>query len=116
MFGEENHTLLDLLARLEAGTGNCASFQGNPAVARDAPGEDEAAIYLAAGICPGGDIDFVADQYANLDARVVEGVDFGVYLDFENGAGDWSIDSDGKAGCTTVSQSQEKARGKRAAE
>ena len=43
LFGEENHTLLDLFFRLQAGTSNCASV-GNPAITRDAPGVDEAAI------------------------------------------------------------------------
>ncbi len=89
LFGEENHTMLDLLARVEAGTSNCAAFDGNPAVVRDVPGEDEAAIWLAAGICPGGDIEFIADKYANLDTRKVEGWDFGVYYDLPSRIGDW---------------------------
>ena len=91
LFGEENHTLLDLLYRLDAGTGDCASFEGNPAVNRDPAGVDEAAIYLAAGICPGGDIRFINDQYANLDTRRVEGYDIGVYYDFDTSFGDFSI-------------------------
>jgi outer membrane receptor protein involved in Fe transport len=91
LFGEENHTLLDLLLRLEAGTGNCAAFEGNPAVARQTPGADEADIYLAAGICPAGDIEFVADKYANLDTREVEGFDVGLYVDIPSSVGDWSL-------------------------
>jgi outer membrane receptor protein involved in Fe transport len=91
LFGEENHTMLDLAARLEAGLGNCASFEGNPAVARDTPAEDEAEIYLHAGICPGGDIEYIDDQYANLDTRVVEGYDFGVYYDLPTDIGDWAF-------------------------
>jgi len=91
LFGEENHTMLDLLYRLDAGTGDCASFEGNPAVNRDPAGVDEAAIYLAAGICPGGDIRFINDQYANLDTRKVEGYDIGVYYDFDTSFGDFSI-------------------------
>jgi outer membrane receptor protein involved in Fe transport len=91
LFGEENHSLLDLLLRLEAGTSDCANFQGNPAVSRIAPDEDQAAIYLAAGICPGGDIDFVADQYANLDTRKVEGFDIAAYYDLDTRYGLWSF-------------------------
>ena len=34
LLGEENHTVLDLLGRLEHGPGNCEALQANPAVAR----------------------------------------------------------------------------------
>ena len=91
LFGEENHTMLDLLARLEAGTSNCAAFEGNPAISRDDPDPDGEAIYLAAGICPAGDIRFIDDRYANLDTREVEGFDVGVYYDFDTSFGDFSI-------------------------
>jgi len=91
LFGEENHTLLDLLFRLEAGTDNCAGVTGNPAIGRQDVGEDEAAIYLAAGMCPAGDIEFISDQYANLDTRTVEGHDIGVYYDLDTKYGDWSF-------------------------
>ncbi len=90
LFGEENHTLLDLLYRLEAGTSNCAAFEGNPAISRDTAEADAAAIYLAAGICPAGDIRFIDDRYANLDKRKVEGYDVGIYWDFETAIGDFS--------------------------
>lgn len=92
LFGEENHTLLDLLYRLEAGTANCGSFEGNTAITRaDADDVDAAAIYLAAGICPAGDIRFIDDQYANLDTRKVEGYDIGVYYNFDTSFGDFSV-------------------------
>lgn len=90
LFGEENHTMLDLLARLEAGTGSCAGV-GNPALGRIDPDEDQVAIYTAAGICPAGDIDFVNDNYLNLDVRKVEGYDFGVYYDLNTDAGDFNF-------------------------
>jgi len=91
LFGEENHTLLDLLLRLEAGTGNCGTVF-NPAVSREEAGEGEAAIYQAAGICPAGDIEFIDDRYTNLDKRTVEGYDIGLYytLDTELGEFDFS--------------------------
>ena len=92
LFGEENHTLLDLLFRLEAGTSNCAAFQGNPAVTRAASDDPDAdAIYLAAGICPAGDIRFINDQYANLDTRTVAGFDVGLYYDFSTPIGDFNF-------------------------
>ncbi len=46
---------------------------------RVAPDDDQIAAYTAAGICPGGDIEQIFDQYANLDTRTVEGYDIGVY-------------------------------------
>ena len=92
LFGEENHTLLDLLNRLEAGAGDCAAFEGNPAVARDPDIDpDEAAIYLAAGICTAGNIEFIDDRYKNLDTRTVEGVDLGIYYDFDTSFGAFSL-------------------------
>ncbi|MFC3093276.1 TonB-dependent receptor [Alteromonas sediminis] len=89
LFGEENHTLLDLIRRLESG-GSCNT---NPAVSRDPveAGSDEEAIYLAAGLCPAGDIKFIDDRYANLDRRIVEGHDLGVYYDFETAFGDFNF-------------------------
>ena len=92
LFGEENHTILDLVQRLEAGTANCAGFQGNPAVSRSTDIEQDAAdIYLAAGICPAGDIEFVSDRYANLDTRTVRGFDVGLYYSAETRAGEFDI-------------------------
>jgi outer membrane receptor protein involved in Fe transport len=90
LFGEENHTVLDLLNRIEAGTANCTGV-GNPAVVRGEASEDQAAIYLAAGICPAGDIAYIDDNYANLDTRKVEGYDVGVFYDLDTGVGDWSF-------------------------
>ncbi len=92
LFGEENHTLLDLALRLEAGTADCGSFAGNSAISRD-PQDDPAAeaIYLAAGICPAGDIRFIDDQYANLNTRTVRGYDLGFYYDFDTAFGDFGI-------------------------
>jgi len=90
LFGEENHTMLDLLARIEAGTGNCSSDPGNPLVGRSEVEDDYIPIYLEAGICPAGDLDFVNDIYQNLDTRKVQGYDFGVYYDLDSEIGDWT--------------------------
>ncbi|MFK8030212.1 MAG: TonB-dependent receptor [Gammaproteobacteria bacterium] len=92
LFGEENHTILDLVNRINAGTANCGSFQGNPAVVRDDDLDtDQEAVYLAAGICPAGDIDVINDRYANLDTRTVQGHDIGVYYDIETDLGRFNV-------------------------
>jgi hypothetical protein len=86
LFGEENHTALELVNLLEAGTSNCPAGGGpsigNPAVIRDDPWDptsEEAALYALAGICNTGEAARVNDLYANLDTRKVSGHDIGVY-------------------------------------
>ncbi|MCY3540900.1 MAG: TonB-dependent receptor [Gammaproteobacteria bacterium] len=92
LFGEENHTVYDLLLRIRNGLNNCESFTGNPAVNRlEDIEDDEAAIYTAAGICPAGLIHNIVDNYANLDTRSLSGIDFGIYLDFETDFGSFSF-------------------------
>ena len=91
LFGEENHTVLDLLRRLEHGAGNCDALQANSAVEREPVGDDEAAIYTAAGICPAGDIKYVEDHYANLNTRNVKGYDLGLFGKFDSGFGKWTL-------------------------
>lgn len=94
LFGEENHTALDLLALIEAGAGNCANPAGNPRVVR-LPGStleaDELALFTAAGICPVGDVTIVNDSYANLDVRKIKGHDIGVYFNYETSAGEFVL-------------------------
>jgi outer membrane receptor protein involved in Fe transport len=94
LFGEENHILYDLVLRLEAGTANCASVQGNPVVVRRAfdPDDDELIDgYLNAGLCPVGTVDYVADNYLNLETLDVEGYDIGAYYDFDTAIGEFSL-------------------------
>ena len=92
LFGEENHTILDLLRRLEHGAGNCTTLQANDAVVRDPNiGVDAAAIYTAAGICPAGNVDYINDAYANLDTRTVRGFDVGLYYNFRTGIGQFDL-------------------------
>ena len=90
LFGEENHTLLDLVMRLEAGLGNCANV-GNPALGRTEVDDDYIPFYEAAGICPAGDLDYVSDSYANLNTRTVKGFDFALYYDMETRYGDFGF-------------------------
>lgn len=87
LLGEENHTLLDLVYRLNGNVGSCDT---NPAVQREAASDDQIAIYTAAGLCPAGDIKYIEDVYANLDKRTVEGYDIGLYYEME--VGDGSLD------------------------
>jgi iron complex outermembrane receptor protein len=95
LFGEENHTVLDLLARIENGLNNCDTAQFNPAVSRQAADDDQIAIYEAAGICAGGDIQFIDDQYANLDDRNLAGYDIGIYYDIKTEIGKFKFSYNG---------------------
>ena len=93
LFGEENHVLLDLVQRLEAGTSNCAAVVGNPVVLREDPTTDptEAQGFLDAGLCPIGEVTAIQDTYANLDTRTIEGFDIGVYFDYDTAYGVWAF-------------------------
>ena len=94
LFGEENHTILDLLLRQEAGLGSCAGV-GNPAVEREEANEEEIAAFTAAGICPAGDVIGIDDNYANFDTRTIEGHDLGIYYDFDTRLGDFRFKYNG---------------------
>lgn len=89
LFGEENHVLVDLVTRLAQGTSDCAGVAGHANVERDAPTTDPVAVqgFLDAGLCPVGQVNFVADQYANLDTRTIQGFDIGLYYDVETDFG-----------------------------
>ena len=90
LFGEENHMLLDLFLRLESNDlNNCGAVVSNPAVVRQDP--DNAASFLAAGLCPFGLAERVEDNYANLNDRSVEGTDLGVYYDVDTAIGKFSM-------------------------
>ncbi len=94
LFGEENHTALDLLFLIQAGTSNCASVSRNPAVIREDPSTLSAAeqqLYLDAGICPVGAVQQVDDLYANLDTRLLRGFDLGIYYNFDTEVGNFDI-------------------------
>lgn len=92
LFGENNHIALDLLALVGAGTANCAAPANNPAVVRgDSLDPTADGLYLAAGICPVGEIIRVNDRYDNLDTRTVAGHDIGVYMDFDTSIGSWAF-------------------------
>jgi outer membrane receptor protein involved in Fe transport len=91
LFGEDNHTALDLLRLIEGGPSNCT---GNTAVVRgDVPdaGSPEEQLFLDAGICPVGLAVRVNDQYANLDTRKVRGHDIGLYYTIDSAIGQWDL-------------------------
>ena len=90
LFGEENHMILDLLYRLQAGAGNC-SMTFNSAVVREAPDDDQIAAFTEAGICPAGTATRVDDLYLNLDTRELEGYDIGLYYDVDTDFGSFSF-------------------------
>lgn len=92
LFGEENHTTLELLRSIRNGNTNCdnaALF--NPAVQRMPVEEDARAAFMAAGLCPVGLLERVNDLYANLNDRLLGGFDIGVYGDWEGRAGRFAI-------------------------
>ncbi|GAC15322.1 TonB-dependent receptor domain-containing protein [Aliiglaciecola lipolytica] len=95
LYGEENHTLLDLLLRLENGTANCGSGQFNSAVSRQDADSNQTPVYEAAGICPAGDIQFIDDQYANLDDRNLSGFDVGFYYNVDTEVGRFKFSYNG---------------------
>ena len=92
LFGEENHTVLDLVMRLEQGSGNCAAPQGSPAVVRETEVDPEvAAIYEAAGLCPAGDVIRIDDRYANLDTRTLTGIDTTLHWTLDTALGEFRL-------------------------
>ena len=92
LFGEENHTVLDLVYRIQHGGANCGALVTNPAVVRDPiTAADEIGVYEAAGICPAGQTIRVNDQYANLDTRTLQGFDLGIYWEADTDFGEFSV-------------------------
>ncbi len=95
LFGEENHTLLDLVYRIENGLNDCSNGSFNNAVNREDVDSGEEQYYAAAGICSAGAVQSVNDQYANLDTRTVEGHDIGVYYNIDTKIGTFDFKYNG---------------------
>ena len=70
-FGYDNAIALDYLRRLNGST--------NPNVVRLDPTQDEIDLFAGTGLAPAGQIDYVIDDYLNLDSRVSKGWDFGLF-------------------------------------
>lgn len=83
-FGDDNAIALDFLRRLNGDT--------NPNVVRLTPTAEDIALFDGTGLEPAGKIDFVIDDYLNLDSRTSKGLDFGLYYQVpEFGLGDFRL-------------------------
>ena len=91
LFGRNNHTVNDMVLRFANGTSNCDTFMGNPAVVREAPDDGTLEYFESAGICPVGEIKYVADNYLNLATRTIEGHDIALYYSIESAIGDFDV-------------------------
>ena len=86
LFGEENHTIIELLNLIDAGNTSCDNVNGNSAVIRNSGdvteyNETERGLFSSKNICPVGEVTRIDDKYQNLDKRNLEGVDLGVYFE-----------------------------------
>ena len=88
LFGEENHTTLDLLMRLEGGPSECT---GNPSVERSPADPSTASFFAAKGLCNAGEVIRINDVYVNLDTRTLGGTDLTVQYDFFTNFGDFGF-------------------------
>ncbi len=70
IFGEGNALINDYLLRVQGKT--------DPNVTRLAPTADDIALFAGTGLAPAGRVQFVSDQYVNLQPQKVTGWDFGL--------------------------------------
>lgn len=70
VFGEGNALIADYLARLQGSS--------EPTVFRRAVTADDIALFAGTGIAPVGVVEYVDDQYRNLEPQTVRGIDFGM--------------------------------------
>ncbi len=70
IFGEGNALTLDYLLRMQG--------QTNPNVIRAAPTPADIAAFAGTGIAPVGQVQYVKDQYVNLQPQEARGLDIGV--------------------------------------
>jgi len=54
-------------------------------------GEEDLALFAAAGICPVGEAYRILDEYMNMATRTLEGQDFSIAYDFKTGIGNFGI-------------------------
>ena len=111
LFGRANQTVNDMLLRVQNGTTSCDTFAGDPLVVREAADDGDAAAFAAAGVCPFGAIKYVQNDYTNMAVRTIEGMDLGIYYDFETAYGDFDLRYIG----TFLDTFEQKASGKFAA-
>ena len=94
LFGETNHTLLELVNLVGHGSTNCSSLTDYAPVDRDTftlTTAQATAFATATGICPVGNAIAINDRYRNLNSLKVEGYDVGVYYDLDTAAGKFTI-------------------------
>lgn len=70
VFGEGNALIRDYLARVQGST--------EPTVFRRAVTADDIALFAGTGLDPAGVVEYVDDQYRNLEPQTVRGIDFGL--------------------------------------
>lgn len=87
IFGNGNALLLDLVLRSQN------SF--NPNVVREAPDAGQIDLYDGTGINPAGDIIQILNPYRNLDQRSSEGLDFGLFYNFDTDWGEFDLQLNG---------------------
>ncbi len=83
IFGNRNALLLDLVLRLQGSS--------NPNIIRDAPDAGQIDLYSGTGINPAGDIVQILNPYRNLDQRTSEGVDIGLFYEFDTSFGSFDL-------------------------
>ena len=76
IFGDSNALTLDYLLRTQGGS--------NPNVVRAAPTQDDIDEAAGTGLAPVGELQYVIDNYRNLQPREVDGIDFGFYYDLDD--------------------------------
>src|SRR3546814_1329912 len=84
VFGEVNALFADYLARVQGSS--------DPTVFRLAPTADDIALFAGTGIDPVGRVQYVDDQYRNLEPQTVRGIDFGLNIGLrDTGIGDFTF-------------------------
>nr|WP_315457947.1 TonB-dependent receptor [uncultured Sphingorhabdus sp.] len=84
VFGEGNALISDYLLRLQGSS--------DPTVVRLAPTADDIALFAGTGISPVGRVQYVDDQYRNLEPQTVRGIDFGLNAGLvDTGIGDFTL-------------------------
>ncbi|PHZ84585.1 TonB-dependent receptor domain-containing protein [Paremcibacter congregatus] len=76
IFGDANQIALDFVRRMGGST--------NDAVIRSAATQDDIDFFAGSGLEAAGNIANVLDPYLNLDSRVTEGIDLGLYFSVDD--------------------------------
>ena len=86
VFGEGNALIADYLARVNGGV--------DPTVHRRPVTQDDIDLFAGTGLDPAGVVEFVDDQYRNLEPQSVSGLDFGLNVRLtDTGIGDFNFNA-----------------------